>query len=184
MQIAITGTHGIGKTTLVNDLVETRTEFSAVPEPFLVFQNDAALVDGPNTDDFEEQLNQSCNLILELSTEENLVFDRCPLDFLAYLDVVSEMEGFEWSPSGKLLALIERAMEALDLVIFIPLLDDDEIGGTIEYPKLRRQVDVRLKSILRDDDLCLFENGPRTLEIFGRRERRVAGALAGLTMGS
>jgi hypothetical protein len=75
-------------------------------------------------------------------------------------------------------------MEALDLVIFIPLLDDDEIGGTIEYPRLRRQVDLRLKSILRDDDLCLFENGPRTLEIFGRRERRVAGALAGLTTGS
>lgn len=181
VRIAVTGTHGIGKTTLVEDLVEAGAELEAVPEPFLVFQSDAAFVDGPDTDDFEEQLNQSCDLILESTTGRSLVFDRCPIDFLAYLDVVGKANGFEWTPSARQLARIERTMKALDLVIFVPLLDDDEIAGAIEYPKLRRQVNARLKCIFYDDEFGLFENGPPLLEAFGPREKRVAKVLAGLT---
>lgn len=181
MRIAVTGTHGIGKTTLVEDLVEAGTELEAVPEPLQMFQSDAAFVDGPNTDDFEEQLNQSCDLILGSTTERSLVFDRCPIDFLAYLDVVSNAKGFDWTPSARQLARIERTMEALDLVIFVPLLDDDEIAGAIEYPMLRRQVDTRLRSILSDDEFGLFENGPPLLDAFGPREQRVAMVLARLT---
>ncbi|GAB5486410.1 MAG: hypothetical protein Pars93KO_28440 [Parasphingorhabdus sp.] len=180
MRIAVTGTHGIGKTTLIEDLVEAGTVFEAVPEPFLVFQSDTAFVDGPSTDEFEEQLNQSCNLILGSTTENSLIFDRCPVDFLAYLDVMSDEEGFEWTPSGKQLARIEQTMEALDLFIFVPLLEDDEITGSIEYPKLRRKVDERLKSILRDDEFGLFENGLSMLEVSGSRKKRVAKALAKL----
>ncbi len=89
MRIAVTGTHGIGKTTLVEDLAEASARFEAVPEPFILFQSDAAFVDGPSTDDFEEQLTQSCTLILDATTKQDFIFDRCPLDFLAYLDVVS-----------------------------------------------------------------------------------------------
>lgn len=180
MRIAVTGTHGIGKTTLVEDLAEASEQFEAVQEPFVVFQSDAAFIDGPNTDDFEDHLNQSCELILGSSRERDLVFDRCPIDFLAYLDVLSEAENSEWQPSPKLLARVERTMEALDLVVFVPLLDDDEIGGSIEYPNLRQQVDARLKAMLRDHDLGFFENGLPLLEVSGRRNQRLAMVLSGL----
>lgn len=180
MRIAVTGTHGVGKTTLVEDIAETAAKFEAVPEPFVVFQSDAAFVDGPNSDDFEEQLNQSCDLILESMIEKDFVFDRCPVDFLAYLDVLSGTDGSEWTPSPKQLARIERTMEALDLVVFVPLLDDDEIAGNIEYPSLRQDVDAHLKSMLRDDELGLFENDLPMLEVFGPRQHRVAMVLAGL----
>lgn len=180
MRIAVTGTHGIGKTTLVEDLANTTKQFDVVPEPLFVFENDAAFVDGPNLDDLEEQLNQSCDLILDSSIDRSVIFDRCPIDFLAYLDTMSEAEGVEWSPSAKQLARIERAMQTFDLVILIPLLDDDEIAGQIEFPRLRYKVDVRLKSILRDDDLGFLESGLPLLEVFGSREQRVAKARAGL----
>ncbi|MEM8696019.1 MAG: AAA family ATPase [Pseudomonadota bacterium] len=180
MHIAVTGTHGVGKTTLVEDLAESGRSFDLVPEPFLIFQDDDAFVDGPNTQDLEVQLNQSCDLILDLSNEKSLVFDRCPLDFIAYLDVVSDAEGFDWTPSDEQLNRIEQAMEALDLVVFVPLLSDDEIESPNEYPQLRRRVDTRLKTILDDDDLGFFENDLRLLEICGPRDRRVANVLAEL----
>ncbi|KQB95059.1 hypothetical protein AL073_18290 [Loktanella sp. 1ANDIMAR09] len=180
MRIAVTGTHGIGKTTLVEDIVDVASQFEAIPEPFVVFQSDAAFVNGPNTDDFEDQLNQSCDLILEAATERDLVFDRCPIDFLAYLDVVSEAEGHEWTPSPKQLARIERTLETLDLIVFVPLLDEDEIAENIEYPKLRWRVDARLKSMLRDDELGLFESDLPLLEAFGQREKRVSMVLSSL----
>src|SRR5690606_8251559 len=112
----------------------------------------------------EEQLKQSCGLILGTS-ETDVVFDRCPLDFLAYLDVVSAAEGFEWSPDGRLLGQIEKALAALDLVAFVPLMMPDEIGVAIELPKLRRRVDARLRAIIREDELGLLAEGPRVLEV-------------------
>jgi hypothetical protein len=48
----------------------------------------------------------------------------------------------------------------------------DEIEATIEEPKLRRAVDKRLKSIIRDDALGLVE-GLRVVEVSGGREMRV-----------
>ncbi|MCR9087836.1 MAG: ATP-binding protein [Rhodobacteraceae bacterium] len=180
MRIAVTGTHGIGKTTLVEDIAGSASQFEAIPEPFIVFQNDAAFVNGPNSDDFEDQLNQSCDLILGSTIDRDLVFDRCPIDFLGYLDVLSEAEGHEWMPSPKQLARIERTLETLDLIVFAPLLDDDEIMESIEYPKLRRKVDERLKSILRDDELSFFESRLRLLEVVGPRQDRVAKVLAEL----
>ena len=184
MRIAVTGTHGVGKTTLIEDLAEENAQLEVVPEPFVLFQSDAAFVDGPNTDGFEEQLNQSCDLILDRTDERKLVFDRCPIDFLAYLDAISAAEGAEWTPSPKQFARIERALEALDLIVFVPLLDDDEIAGNIEYPKLRQEVDARLKSILKDDELGLFEMSLPVLEVFGQRQQRVAMVIDGLPMGA
>jgi hypothetical protein len=102
-----------------------------------------------------------------------MIFDRCPIDFIAYLEVVGEAEGIEWEPSGKLLAGIERALEAIDLLAFVPLVRPDEIRTAIELPRLRQQIDARLKAILRDDALELLEQGPTRIELYGSRDERV-----------
>lgn len=173
MRIAVTGTHGSGKTTLVEDFIAAARGYEAVPEPYwLLVQQGVVFADGPNVADLEEQLKQSCALILATS-DTDVVFDRCPLDFIAYLEVLSAAEGFEWSPDGKLLQRIGSALATLDLVAFVPLLRPDEIAVTIEYPKLRARVDARLKAILRDDELGLLTDGPRIVEVNGTRDRRV-----------
>lgn len=101
-------------------------------------------------------------------------FDRCPLDFLAYLEVVSASEGFEWLPSGRELANIGKALAMLDVVIFVPLTSPDEIPVEIERPRLRSRVDKRLKTMLREDDLGLLPDRLRVLEVLGSRSQRVA----------
>ena len=182
MRIAVTGTHGSGKTTLVDDFVAAAGGYESVPEPYwLLAQQGVVFADGPDVAALEEQLKQSCALILATS-ETDVVFDRCPLDFLAYLDVLSAAEGFEWSPDGKLLQRMEKALATLDLVAFVPLNSPDEIAVAIEYPKLRKRVDARLKTMLREDDLGLLADGPRVIEITGTRQqrvRRLTEALAG-----
>lgn len=175
MRIAVTGTHGSGKTTLIGDFVAAHPVYESVPEPYwLLSQNDMPFADGANTADLEQQLAQSCRLIVEHAGERDVVFDRCPLDFIAYLDVVSADEGFEWLPHGRLLNQIDRALATLDLVVFVPLREPDEIDVPIEQPRLRARVDKRLKTMLRNDDLGLLQDGPRILEVSGSRAGRVA----------
>lgn len=179
MRIAVTGTHGCGKTTLIDDFISTHGEYESVLEPYwLLAQNGMPFADGPTTVDLEEQLGQSCTLILEQITGKDVIFDRCPLDFLAYLDVVSADEGFEWLPQGRLLSRIARALATLDVVVFVPLLRPDEIKVPIEHAKLRIRVDQRLKSMLREDDLGLLDDGPRIVEVSGPRAQRVASIAA------
>ena len=82
--------------------------------------------------------------------------------------------------AGRQVAGTDRpGLELLDLIAFVPLTVPDEITVAIEYPKLRRRVDARLKAILRDDDLGLLANGPRVIEVTGTRSARVA-QVAGL----
>ena len=96
----------------------------------------------------------------------------------AYLDVVSADEGFEWLPHGRLLHRIGRALASLDLVVFVPLAQPDDITVPIEYAELRTRVDRRLKTMLRRDDLGLLQDGPRVVEISGPRHERVARMVA------
>lgn len=175
MRIAVTGTHGSGKTTLIGDFVSAHMGYESVPEPYwLLAQRDMPFADGPTVADLEQQLAHSCRLIGEQIGERDVIFDRCPLDFIAYLDVVSTDEGFEWLPHGSLLGRIDRALATLDLIVFVPLLQPDEIDVPIEHPRLRARVDRRLKAMLREDDLGLLQDGPRVLEVFGPRAGRVA----------
>lgn len=174
MRIAVTGTHGTGKTTLTEDLAAACPDLKLVPEPLWVFADGMAFVDGPNIPHFEEQLAQSCALIVDQASRSNVVFDRCPFDYLAYLDMLSAEEGAEWSPQGRLLSRIEGAMGALDLLIFVPLAEPDEIEGGIEYPELRGRVDERLKMMLGEGNPDLLDAGPRVIEVFGAPDRRVA----------
>ncbi len=175
MLIAVTGTHGSGKTTLVDDFADARRDYVREQEPYWsMVQDGVAFAGGPTVDDLQQQLEQSCGLILAHAAGENVVFDRCPLDFVAYLEVGAGREGGEWTPSAKLDARMARAMSALDLVVFLPLSEPDEIAVRIEYPRLRRQVDRRLAAIIGADEFGLFADGkPRLLRLRGTRDQRL-----------
>jgi len=182
MRIAVTGTHGVGKTTFIDDVTAAYPHYERVAEPYwLLAQHGHPFADGATIADLETQLGESCKLIVDYPGRD-LIFDRCPLDFLAYLDVVSAAEGFEWLPSGRQLAHISKAMARLDMLFFVPITTPDEIAIPIERPKLRSRMDRRLKTMLRDDDLGLLHDGPRLVDVVGSRAQRVA--LAGAVLGA
>lgn len=89
---------------------------------------------GATISDLEYQPMESCKLVLAHTGERDVIFDRCPLDFLAYLDVISASEGFEWLPSGRQLANVSKTLASLDMVVFVPLISPDDIPVQIERP--------------------------------------------------
>jgi len=183
MRIAITGTHGSGKSTLIEDFLVARPGYAHAQEPYWeLAQRGVVFADGPTVADLEEQLAQSAAMIAGAG-EPDIIFDRCPLDFIAYLDVLGQADGIEWSPDGALLGRIDRSIAALDLIGFVPLTTPDEIATAIEYPKLRRRVDARLKAIIGNDELGLLADGPPLIELSGPRDRRAATLLAAIAAG-
>jgi GTPase SAR1 family protein len=181
MRIAVTGTHGSGKTTLIEDFLERHPGYEHEPEPYLALaQNGVMFSNGASLPDLEEQLTQSVGMVLAHAGDPDVIFDRCPLDYVGYLEVVAEREGTEWEPSGKLLGRIEKALAGLDLIVFVPLLLPDEIATTIEQPKLRKAVDQRLKRIIGDDVFGLRGSATRVVEISGSRPQRVERLMATL----
>ena len=181
MRIAVTGTHGTGKTTFIDDFTAAYRSYESVAEPYwLLEQQGVPFSDGATIPDLEKQLSESSKLILGHDGRD-VIFDRCPLDLLAYLEVVSATEGFEWLPGGRELANIGKALATLDAVLFIPLASPDEILVNIELPRLRSRVDRRLKTMLREDDLGLLHEGPPVMEIAVTRAQRVA--IAGARLG-
>lgn len=174
MRIAVTGTHGSGKTTLIDDFVRAFPGYERIQEPYWeLAQQGIPFADGATTADLEDQLALSCSLIVASAATKDVIFDRCPLDFVAYLEVVSRREGFEWEPDGRLLSRIEKALSVLELLVFLPLARPDEIATAIEMPKLRANVDGRLKRLIRDNVDDLMPETLRCVELRGQPADRL-----------
>ena len=182
MRIAVTGTHGVGKTTLIGDFLELHRAYQHVPEAYWeLVEQGVVFPEEPSVDGFLEQLEHSIATILGLAAEPDLVFDRCPLDFIAYLEAVGARTGDGWMPAGRLLARVEAALATLDLIVLVPLERRDFGASAVDRPKLRRAVDARLKGMVRDDALGLLGRGPRVVVIGGSRRERVAALNRALT---
>jgi hypothetical protein len=138
MLIAVSGTHCTGKTTLVEVLQRALPTYETVDEPYYLLEEEGhEFADMPCLEDFELQLDRSIKCITD--SERDSIFDRCPADLLVYLLSHRESGAFDidhWLPR------IRRAMDRLDLIVFISVEDPDRmIGAESEYGDLRRRVD-------------------------------------------
>lgn len=145
MKIAVSGTHCTGKTTLVEELHRALPTHVVVDEPYcLLLEEGYEFAAMPGLEDFELQLERAIQLIAD--SEENTIFDRCPVDILAYLITHSDASGFEveaWLPRSR------YAMEQLDLVVYVPVEQPDEIVcPDTEDGDLRARVDAALREIV------------------------------------
>jgi predicted ATPase len=180
MRIAVTGTHGTGKTTLIEDFAALKPEYHPVPEPYFeLLQKGHCFSDPPSIDDFYKPAgSKHPYAMLETNSDDKVLFDRCPFDLIAYLEVVSEQVGEEWTPSGRLLQKIEAALQSLDLIVFLPIGSPDVTGQNAEMQQLRSAVDEQLKQILQEDSLGLITEALAILELTGSPQDRLQ-ALAG-----
>jgi predicted ATPase len=145
MRIAVSGTHGVGKSTLIEEFLRRHPEFVHEPEPYRVLVEDLAeeFAAEPCVEDFRRQLEFNIERLGQHAADENVIYERCPIDFLAYIAVLDE-----WSAEA-LVAPAQEAMQHLDIVVYLPFAEANEAD---EFPKLQRAVDRKLGKIFREDE--------------------------------
>jgi hypothetical protein len=174
MRIAVSGTHNTGKSTLVAELGERLPGHLTLPEPYEQLEDEGhAFALPPPVDDYVIQLRQSIHNLE--SPAANLIVDRCPLDFIAY---IAASRNRVWFDPGPLLEPVRRAMSSLDLVIVVRI--DRAHDPDMENDRLRRDVDGRLADLVADDEFDLLADND-VLELAGPWDRRVETVLAHLS---
>ncbi len=147
MRIGISGTHGTGKTTLAEALCAHLPGHIAADEPYYLLEEDGyEAAEKPTIEDFVAQLERS--LVALEANDPNVLFDRCPVDILAYLLTHEDADAFDpddWA------ARASRAMHTIDLVVRVPIEQPDRIPiPATEDNALRHAVDEKVRELLMD----------------------------------
>jgi predicted ATPase len=163
MRIAFSGTHRVGKSTLLEAIASHLPDHATIDEPYYQLEDD-----GHDAPDFESQLARSISSLA--STDRDILFDRCPADLLAYLHATG-------APADDLDPAL-AAIETLDLIVFVPIESPDRISlSSDEDPALRRAVHDILYDLLINESLG---TSTEILLVEGDLRTRVAHVLSAL----
>ncbi len=150
MRIVVSGTHAIGKSTLIGDFSMAHREFTVLPDPFELID---AAYDEPDASTYLAQLRLSADRLLELSPDDDVIAERGPLDFLAYLIALDGLGRIHLDEDllTRATALTTEAMTAVDLLVLLPITVDDGIRAPEdEDPELRQAMNDALLELADD----------------------------------
>jgi predicted ATPase len=174
MRIAIAGSHRSGKSSLAEGLLQRLQGYVLVEEPYAHMVEDGyEFSDPPTAEEFMDQLH--CCLASIAASGRQTLFDRSPVDFLAYALALSRRSRphalEEW------LDLCREGIEKLDAIVFCPIEEPDRIViPQGEHRKLRRRTNDALWELIVEDRFDLM--GETTIiEVQGDLSTRVETAL-------
>ena len=166
MRIAVSGTHCTGKSTLIDEFLRVHPDFVHEPEPYTVMVEELGeeFSAEPCVEDFQRQLEFNIDRLKQHKRGERVIYERCPIDFLAYLECIA---------SGTISDFDEviESIKRLEMIVYLPIENTIE---TDEFPKLRKAVDRRLNAIYNEDDLGIISASNLTIvEATGPIEKRL-----------
>ena len=176
MRIAISGTHRSGKSTLLAALASALPRYETVDEPYALMEEEGyEFAHPPSFEDFVAQLERSISELGDAG--EDVLFDRSPLDFLAYLANHEDADSFEldeWLPA------VREALRGLDLLVFVPIEAPDRIrfSRADDEGESRAAVHEKLEALLLEDP---HELGVEVLVVDGDPETRARAVLRRVT---
>jgi deoxyadenosine/deoxycytidine kinase len=179
MRIAVSGTHAMGKSTLIEDFLEKHPGYKTEIEPYYKLQDDGVseLSLEPSLDSLLAQLDYSIEQLNENAHEQDIIFDRCPVDFIAYAMCIANQEHFDINDSevSERFDEVKEALDSLDLIIFLPITKEHLIEYLEENPEYREAADKCFKKLYREDVCDIFpsHNHPRVVELWGDRAARI-----------
>ncbi len=177
MRIAVSGTHVIGKSTLVAALGECLPDHKVVPEPYEVLEERGyEFAHPPSVEEYVAQLRQSLAVLRRPNS--NLIVERCPLDFLAYIYASPGADRFDVEPWRTPIA---TAIASLDLVIALRINPAHEPEMLAEDSAFRRDADGWLRDLMEGDELDLCD-GVDILVLDGPWDRRLGTVLAHISV--
>lgn len=175
MRVAFSGTHRTGKTTLLAAVAERLPAYEVLEEPYRVLEEEGHdFSDPPSVEDFELQLRHALATLAE--PRRDALFDRCPLDLVAYLQAIDP--DFELEPW---LDDLRAGVETLDLIVVVSIEVPDRIAVPAHEDRgLRQRVDELVRTLVLDDPAGI---GVATLEVAGSLADRVTQVLRALAHG-
>lgn len=170
MRIAVAGTHCSGKSTLIEDFLAAHPHYIHEPEPYEWLEAAAA---EPGAEEFYQQLEVSMERLRAYRDGDNVIAERSPLDFLAYLLALNDL-----GRSARDCELIANAAELtaaglahIDLLVVLPLEIDAPESEDLE---LREAMNERLLDLITTDPYSFFVSGcPHVVETRGARNQRL-----------
>lgn len=179
MRIAVSGTHFIGKSTLIEDFIKTHPEYRCEIEPYYKLQEEKSMELSlePSLDSLLEQLDHSIEQLNQCANEKNVIFDRCPVDFIAYAMCIADEDSMDINDSevADRFSDVKEALNNLDLIVFLPITKEYLIEYTEENPAYRKAADKCFKKIYRDDICDIFPRygHPKIIELWGDRSTKI-----------
>lgn len=176
MRVGISGTHGTGKSTLADALRERLPGHVVADEPYYLLEEEGYEFSfPPSAGDFRALLDRSARSLMTLPRQPDVIYDRTPLDYLAYLAAAdTDLTAVASS------AVLRTAVGSLDLLVLTPITAETErVLPAAEMPELRARMNAALRELVYDDPLAAWPDVP-VLELDGPIESRVAAVLAAL----
>ncbi|XTZ15364.1 AAA family ATPase [Micromonospora echinospora] len=174
MRIGISGTHGTGKTTLAEALCGHLPGHIVADEPYHLLEEEGHEFQfPPSLEDYRTMLARSVRSLYASSSQ--MVFDRTPLDYLAYLaaagaDPSDEVDG----------ATLRPAFARLDLLVITVITPETEqVLPAAELPGLRARTNDALLELVYNDPVDAWADTP-VLELSGPLDGRLDAVLAAL----
>ena len=186
MRIAISGSHSLGKSTLVWDWVKRHPQYTREEEPFRALDSEMYDIR------FRQESNRLHNGIqmyynasrvnLYSSINDCVIFDRAPVDYIAYSQYTADKQTTDIDDAfvEAMVPRVRETLQRLDLVVFVPMTDrwpvdmEDDGIRPVDLP-YRAEVDAIFKQIYRDERFSVIpdKNRPKLIELWGSREQRL-----------
>ncbi len=179
MRIAVSGTHFMGKSTLIEDFIKKHPDYTCEIEPYYKLQDEKTMELSlePSFDSLLEQLDYNIEQLNTHANERNIIYDRCPIDFIAYAMCAADQDSVDINDSemSERFPEVKAALNHLDLIVFLPITKEHLIAYSEENPAYRKTADKCFKKIYRDDIYDLFPRygHPKIIEIWGDRLTRI-----------
>jgi hypothetical protein len=176
MRVGISGAHGTGKTTLAEALCARLPGHVAVDEPYYLLEEEGHEFGlPPSLEDYRALLACSVRSLSCPPMLPGVVFDRTPLDYLAYMTATGADPLDEADT-----AMLRPAFATLDLLVITLITPETEqVLPAAEMPGLRSQVNDALLELAYDDPLDAWGEIP-VLEMNGPLDGRLDAVLAAL----
>lgn len=189
MRIAISGSANQGKSTLIKDFLNNWTTYKTPSDDYRKVLKEKNY---PHSKKCTKEgqwaiVNSMIDEMQKYSKEDKIIFDRCPLDVLAYTLWSCEMRATDIEEDfvSELIPLVKESMKYLDIIFFIPITKHSPVeivndGFRETDPKYIAEIDNIFKALfyeyqhnLGNTPFFSKDDSPAIIEIFGDRTQRL-----------
>ena len=179
MRLAVSGSPGTGKSTLIASLAEAHPQYVCEPEAFETLGDDIDLAESgaPTPAALAALIEYTARSVAAHPPGAKVIHERSPVDYLAYAAASRR----EWGRDevARFLAahvpVVRGSLEHLDIIALVPVSAEGPPARPGEDPRFRRRVDEALRRALVDDDHGLFDGAStRVIDLPRAPDRQLA----------